>query len=316
MAPQLNCYLTHRPPLGLMVTSQHSRSSAAIACAVLILGASLCIQLSAAIAKGLFGTVGTVGTSGLRMAIAALVLLVLARPVLRGRTRQEWVGIVLYGVAMAAMNVSFYNAVANLPLGIAVTLEFLGPFFVAFFGTRTRWESVFPLAALAGVALVSDSTGGITAVGLAWGLSSAAAFGGYTVLAGYVGRASSGFSGLALSVTVAALLLAPFSVTAAPRVSGTDGWLLLAASGIIGVAIAFSFTYTATRLTSPRVTGTLLAVDPAMGALIGALLLGERLTAAAGLGIVLVVGSGAAVTWLAGAQSEESTLEPEPSRVR
>jgi inner membrane transporter RhtA len=296
-----------------VVTSQRSRSSAAIACPVLILGASLCIQLSAAIAKGLFDTVGTVGTSGLRMAIAALVLLVLTRPVLRGRPRQEWAGIVLYGVAMAAMNVFFYNAVANLPLGIAVTLEFLGPFFVAFFGTRTRWESVFPLAALAGVALISDSTGGMTAAGLAWGLSAAVAFGGYTVFAGYVGRVSSGFSGLALSVTVGALLLAPFSVAAAPRVSGIGGWLFLAASGIIGVAIAFSFTYTATRLTSPRVTGTLQAVDPAMGALIGALVLDERFTAAVGLGIALVVVSGAAVTWLAGAQREEPALRPDQS---
>ncbi|MGI8332521.1 EamA family transporter [Actinomadura scrupuli] len=296
-----------------MVTGRRARSSAAIACALLILGASLCVQLSAAIAKGLLGTVGTVGVSGLRMAIAALVLLVLTRPALRGRPRREWAGIVLYGAAMAAMNVLFYNAVANLPLGIAVTLEFLGPFLVAFLGTRTRWESVFPLAALAGVALISDPTGSMTAVGLAWGLGAAVAFGGYTVLAGHVGRASSGFSGLALSVTVGALVLAPFSAAAVPRVSGTGGWPVLAASGIIGVAVAFGFTYTATRLTSPRVTGTLLAVDPAMGALIGALVLDERLTGPAGLGIALVVVSGAAVTWLAGARRGEPALRPDRS---
>ena len=284
------------------MTGQRLRSSAAIACVILILGASLCIQLSAAIAKRLFDTVGTVGTSGLRMAVAALVLIVLTRPVLWGRPLREWAGIVLYGVAMAAMNVSFYNAVANLPLGMAVTLEFLGPFFVAFFGTRSRWDSMFPLTALAGVGLIGDSTSGLSVAGLAWGLSAALAFGGYTVLAGYVGSASTGFSGLSLSVTVGALLLAPFSAAAAPRVPGIGGWLALAASGVIGVAIAFSFTYTATRLTSPRVTGTLLAVDPAMGALIGALVLDQRLTAAAGLGIALVVVSGAAVAWLAGAQ--------------
>ena len=291
-----------------MVTGKRSRPITKIACAVLILSASLCVQLSAAIAKGLFDQVGTSGTSGLRMAIAALVLLTLTRPVLRGRSRQEWAGIILYGVAMAAMNLFFYNAVANLPLGIAVTLEFLGPFFVAFFGTRNRREAVFPLAALAGVALIGYSTSGMTAAGVAWGLGAALAYGGYTVLAGYVGRASAGFSGLALSVTVGALLLAPFSIAAGPRVPGTGGWLSLAASGIIGVAIAFSFTYTATRLTSPRVTGTLLAVDPAMGALIGALVLHERLTAAVGLGIALVVVSGASVTWLAGAQRAESGL--------
>jgi inner membrane transporter RhtA len=130
------------------------------------------------------------------------------------------------------------------------------------------------------------------------------AFVGHAVLAGYVGRASSGFSGLALSVTIGALLLSPFSLAAAPRVAGTGEWLLLAASGTIGVAIAFSLTYTATRLTSPRVMGTLLAVDPAMGALIGALVLDQRLTALVGVRIALVVVSGAAVTWLAGARCE------------
>lgn len=246
------------------------------------------------------------------MTIATPVLLVLTRPKLRGRPRQEWVGIMLYGVAIAAMNVAFYNAVARLPLGIAVTLEFLGPFLVAFFGTRARWESVFPLAALAGVALISDPAGGITAAGVAWGLGAAVAFGSYTLLAGYVGGASPGFSGLALSVTVATVLLAPFSAAAAPRVPDASGWLLLTTSGVVGVAIAFSFTYTATRLTSPRVTGTLLAVDPAMGTLTGVLVLGEHLTPLVGLGIAMVVVSGAAVTWLAGAQREEPALHPDP----
>ncbi|OLF14911.1 EamA family transporter [Actinophytocola xanthii] len=273
---------------------------------MLILGASLCIQLSAALVKGLFDPVGTVGVSGLRMAVAAVVLLALTRPAPHGRPRREWAGILLYGVAMAGMNVLFYNAVATLPLGIAVTLEFLGPFAVAVLGTRTRWQVVFPLAALTGVALISDPTGGLTGSGLAWGLGAAVAFGGYTLLAGVVGRASTGFSGLALSVTVGALLLAPFSVTGAPRVPGAEGWLLLAASGVVGVALAFSLTYTATRLTSPRVTGTLLAVDPAMGALVGALVLDERLTPAVALGVVLVVLSGAAVTWLAGARAERT----------
>ncbi len=145
-----------------MRATQRPRSAAAIACAVLILGASLCIQLSAAIAKGLFATVGTVGVSGLRMGIAAVVLLVLIRPVLPGRSRRECAGIVLYGAAMAAMNVLFYNAVANVPLGIAVTLEFLGPFFVAFFGTRIRWES-----ALIGALVLDQRLTAAVGVGIA-----------------------------------------------------------------------------------------------------------------------------------------------------
>jgi inner membrane transporter RhtA len=268
--------------------------------AFLVLGASSCIQVSAALAKELFGTVGTVGTSGLRMAVAAVVLLLLTRPVPTGRTRRERLGIVLYGVAMAAMNVLFYNAVARLPLGIAVTLEFLGPFCVALLGTRVRWHALFPVVALVGVALISDPTGGVNLAGTVWALGAAVAFGGYTVLAGFVGGASPGFSGLALSVAVGALVLAPFSVLAVPRVPGAGGWVLVTLSGVLGVALAYGLTYTATRLTSPRLTATLLAVDPAMGALVGAVAFGEPVTVLVGLGIALVVLAGAAVTWLAG----------------
>lgn len=213
---------------------------------------------------------------------------------------------------MAAMNVLFYNAVANLPLGIAVTLEYLGPFFVAFFGTRNRWESVFPVVALIGVVLISNPTGGMTLVGLIFGLGAALAFGGYTVLAGRVGHSSSGFSGLALSVNVGALTLAPFSAVAVPRVQG-DQWLLLAASGVIGVAIAFTLTFIVTGLTSPRVTGTLLSVDPAVGAVVGGIVLHQSLNAAVVVGIVLVVVSGAAVTWLAGARRKHPATQPDES---
>ncbi|MEU7167597.1 EamA family transporter [Streptomyces morookaense] len=150
--------------------------------------------------------------------------------------------------------------------------------------------------------LIGSPAGGATGPGLAWGLGAAVAFGGYTLLAGYVGRVSSGFSGLALSVAVGAVLLAPFSMAAAPRVPGAGGWLSVVASGIVGVAVAFSLTCAATRLASPRVTGTLLAADPAMGALVGVLALGESPTAPAAAGIALVVLSGVAVTWRAGAE--------------
>lgn len=277
--------------------SPHPRA-VALASAGLVLGACLCIQLSAAIAADLFDTVGTLGVSALRMAVAAVVLLVLVRPTLRGRSRRGWAGIVLYGVAMAAMNVLFYGAVHHLPLGLAVTLEFLGPFTVAVLGTRSRSAALWTLTALGGVALVSDPTGGMNLTGMLFGLGAAAAFGSYTLLAGVVGRASAGFAGLALSVTVSALALLPFSALTAPRVTATQ-WPQLAASGVIGVAIAYSLTFVASRISPPRLIGTLLTADPAMGALVGAVVLQQALSTTAAAGIVAVVASGAAVTWLA-----------------
>jgi len=233
---------------------------APLAAAALVLGGSLSIQVSAALASELFDSVGTLGVSGLRMAVAAAVLLVIFRPRLRGRSTTAWLGIVLYGVAMAAMNVLFYNALMHLPLGIAVTLEFLGPLAVAVVATRLRWEALLPVATLIGVALVSNPSGGMTWIGLAFGLGAAVAFGGYTVLAGRVGESSAGLDGLTLSVAVGAVLLAPFSIEALPRVDG-QAWLILAASGLIGVALAFSLDFIAVRLTSPRLVGTLFAID-------------------------------------------------------
>ena len=272
---------------------------------------SLSIQLSAAVASDLFDTVGTLGVSGLRMAVAAVVLLVLVRPSVRGRSRRAWTGIVLYGVAMAAMNVLFYNAVAHLPLGIAVTLEFLGPLTVAAVATTRRRELLLPAVTLVGVLLVSSPGGGLTLLGLVFGLGAAVAFGGYTVLAGRVGGDTDGLDGLALSVLVGAVLLSPFSVHAAPRVDG-GGWGVLALSAVLGVVVAFSLDFLAVRITSVRVVGTLFAVDPVMGALVGAVALGQTLTAGVVLGIVLVVGSGAAVIWLAGRRAAELGADQTP----
>ena len=276
-----------------------------------VLVGSLSIQLSAAVASDLFDTVGTLGVSGLRMAVAAVVLLVLVRPSVRGRSRRAWTRIVLYGVAMAAMNVLFYNAVAHLPLGIAVTLEFLGPLTVAAVATTRRRELLLPALTLVGVLLVSSPGGGLTLLGLVFGLGAAVAFGGYTVLAGRVGGDTDGLDGLALSVLVGAVLLSPFSVHAAPRVDG-GGWGVLALSAVLGVVVAFSLDFLAVRITSVRVVGTLFAVDPVMGALVGAVALGQTLTAGVVLGIVLVVGSGAAVIWLAGRRAAELGADQTP----
>lgn len=271
-----------------------------LAAAALVLCGSISVQVSAALASGLFATVGTLGVSGLRMAIAAAVLLAVVRPRLRGRSARQWGAIALYGIAMAAMNVLFYNAVARLPLGLAVTLEFLGPLAVAATATARRRELALPALTLVGVVLVSRPGGGMTASGLAFGLAAAAAFGGYTALAARVGDDDAApFDGLALSVAASAIVLAPFSIPASVHVHGS-GWLVLAASGVIGVAFAFSCDFTATRLTSPRIVGTLFAMDPVVATLTGLIALQQSLTGLEIVGMVLVAGSGASVIAISG----------------
>ena len=270
-----------------------------LAAAGLVVAGSLSIQVSAAIVYPLFDSVGSMGVSAIRMLIAAVVLLVVVRPSFRGRSRTAWLGIVLYGVSMAAMNLMFYLAVQQLPLGMAVTLEFLGPLTIAAIGATRKLELVLPAITLLGVFLISSPDGGMNLLGLAFGLGAALAFAGYTLLATKVGGDNAGLDGLTLSVLVGALVLSPLAIEAAPRVD-LPALGLLAISGVLGVAICFSLDFMAIQLTSSRVVGTLFAFDPVVATLVGALLLGQALAVPVTLGIVLVVLSGAAVIWLAG----------------
>lgn len=271
-----------------------------------VIGGSISIQYSVAIASELFDTIGTVGVNGLRLSIAAIVMLAIARPSVRKRSRAAWLRIIAYGTAMASMNVLFYLAVDRLPLGVAVTLEFLGPFAIAVYAARRlRWEMIFPVIGLGGVILIAHPGEGLDVLGFVFGIGAAIAFGLYTILAEKVGEHSAGLQGLALSVTVAAILLLPFSIEAAPRVAAGQ-WLILAASGIIGVTLAFTLDFTAVKLVSARVVATLFSIDPVIGALVGAVILGQTLALGVIVGIVLVVIAGAAVTWLAGRYKRSS----------
>jgi inner membrane transporter RhtA len=273
--------------------------SRALSAAALVLVGSTAVQLSAALASGVFAPLGTLAVSGFRMTAAAVVLLLLTRPRLRGRSRGAWLAIVLYGAAMAAMNVLFYAALDRLPLGVAVTLEFCGPLAVAAVASAGR-ARLLPALALVGVLLtVGRPDGGLDLLGVVLGLGAAAAFGGYTALAGRVGSESSGLGDLALSVAVGALLLSPFQVAQASSVTATQ-LPVLVLSGVLGVALAFSLDFQAVRLAGTRVVGTLFAVDPAMGAIIGALLLGDRLPLSGLAGIALVVLAGAGAVWSSG----------------
>lgn len=265
----------------------------------LVLVSCLSVQASAALASTLFDRLGAPAVAGLRQLFAAFVLMVLVRPRIRGHTRREWAGMAVYGAAMAVMNVAFYCAVGRLPLGVAATLLFLGPFVVAVASARAWREALLPAVGLAGVVLVTEPGGTVEWAGFAFGLLSALALACYTVFAQRVGRASAGLEGLAVSVCVSALLLLPFSVPAAPRVSGGD-WGLVAVSGI-GVVLAFTLDFQAVKMATAKVVATLFSLDPVMGALIGALALAESLSAPVLLGMGLIVSAGAVATWRAGA---------------
>ncbi|MEB4613192.1 EamA family transporter [Leucobacter sp. M11] len=274
------------------VSSVPPQRSDVLRAVVLVLIGATGIQISAALSATLFASLGIFTVSSLRMLLGAIILLILVRPRLR-RSRSEWLGIVIYGTTMAAMNVSIYAAIERIPLGVAVTIEFLGPCAVALAASRRVREALIALMALLGVAVLSLGSGGdIDPLGIVFALLAAVCFGGYTVFAARVGKAASGLDGVALSVTVSAALTFPMGVGGYHLVQPSQ-WGLLLIVAVIGVAIPFSADTMAARYTSARVVGTLFAIDPAMAALAGFLVLGQTMTVTGIIGLALVSISGA-----------------------
>src|SRR5215212_10854080 len=180
---------------------------------LLVLAAVASVQFGAAFAKSLFDEIGPGGTVFLRVLFAALVLAAVWRPALTGRSRADWRLLVAFGVSLAAMNLSFYEALQRIPLGIAVTIEFVGPLGVAIAGSRRALDLVWVVLAAAGILLLTDfGQGGLNANGVGLALLAGAFWAAYIYLAARVGRSYEGGQGLALAMGAGAVLLAPVGV--------------------------------------------------------------------------------------------------------
>lgn len=273
--------------------------SNAVRAVLLVAAGSLAVQCSAVLAYGLFDTLGPAATSTLRVLVAAIALLIIVRPNPRGRSREEWKGIVIYGCSMAAIIVFLYLAIARIPLGIAMTINFLGACAVALFGARRARDALLAIIALIGVALIAGLGGPIDPIGLLFAACSASGVAIYTLFAARVGQTGGGLSGVPLAITVAAILTLPLSIPAIPLIEPQQ-WLPLTLSGLCTPALSFAADTIAGRLTSARIIGVLFAFDPVMGALFGALLLGQLLAAPSIAGIALIVLAGTGIIWFAG----------------
>lgn len=298
------------PTVSSTVDPSAARTRPGTRAALYVLIGSLGIQSSSALSATMFDALGSPAVSSLRLVIAAVVLLVFLRPRLAGRSLRQWGAVTAYGVAMAAMNLLLYKAVEHLPLGIAVTLDFLGPAVVALALSRRLREALWAALALAGVILIAGPGGYFNALGFAFGLGAGLCFALYTIFAEKVGKEDgNSISALALSVSVAALVSLPFGAPRIPDVSAGQ-WGMLALSAVIGVAVPYAVDTLAAKITSARVIGTLFAIDPAMGTFIGWLALGQSLSWLALLGIGLVAVAGACVAWLDGSGREPADPLP------
>jgi inner membrane transporter RhtA len=263
----------------------------------LVLGAIVSVQVGAAVAKTLFDDLGPVGTVLLRLAFAAIVLMAIWRPTVRGlRGARAW-EVVLFGVALAAMNTSFYLALDRIPLGIAVTLEFVGPLGVAFAASRRRLDLLWAALAALGIVLLSPAPGGdLDALGSALALLAGAFWAAYIVLSARVGRSFSGGQGLALAMVLAsALLLGPGIADGGAEL--LDPGLLAAgfAVAMLSSAIPYSLELEALRRLAQGTFGVLMSLEPAVAATVGFLILDQELAAreAAAIALVVVASAGA-----------------------
>lgn len=257
----------------------------------LVLGAIASVQFGSAIATTLFERVGPGGAVLLRLVSATIVLLALWRPRLRGRTRHELLLAVMFGVVLAGMNLSFYQALHRIPLGIAVTIEFVGPLVVAVSGSRRLVDLVWVgLAAVGILALTHGGAHGLNALGVGFALVAGCLWGGYILVNARVGQAFERGTGLALAMLVASVVVLPAGVIdGGTHLLEPQSLAVGAAVGMLSSAIPYSFELEALRRIAASVFGVLMSLEPAMAALAGFLVLGQGLSARALVGMALVV---------------------------
>ncbi len=256
----------------------------------LVLGGILSVQLGAAIAKDLFDLISPTGMVWLRLVTSALILGLIARPALRGRSRDDWLVVLAFGVALGVMNWAIYQSFARIPLGIAVTIEFIGPLSLAAFGSRRPRDLLWVGLAAAGVLLLGLQPGEVNLPGVLFALLAGAAWATYILLSARTGARWPGLDGLAIASVVATVMLAPLAVSVAGA-SLLDPTVLAlgAAVGLLSSVVPYSFELTALRTIRPATFSILMSLEPAAAALAAILILGEFLTPLQWLALVCVV---------------------------
>jgi len=260
-----------------------------------LLGSALSNQVGAAVGSFAFPVIGPVGVVVVRQFVAALVLLPIARPRFWTFSRAQWWPVLLLALVFGTMNLGLYTAIDRIGLGLAVTLEFLGPLAIALVGSRSRGAILCSLAAVVGVALIMRPEPSTDYLGIAAGLLAAACWAAYILLNRTVGRRIPGVQGTATAAGVSALLFVPVGIAVfvlTPPTAAAIGFAISA--GILASAVPYVADLIALRRVPARLFSLLMSVQPIFAALVGAVLLGQRLGALEWAGIALIVGANVA----------------------
>ena len=253
------------------------------------------VQLGSALSLPLIAQVGPAGTAWLRLSAGALIFLALARPPLRSVHRRDVPALLALGVTTGAMTCLFLAAIDRIPLGTAVAIEFLGPLSVAALRSHNRRALIWPAVALGGVVLLTEPWhGSVNMAGIGFAAGSAVGWAAYILLTQHVGDRFSGLGGLSLTMPVAA---ATAAIVGVPQAAGhIDFATLLAATGLalLVPVLPFALEMTALRHMNPAAFGTLMALEPAIGVVLGLVVLHQHPSPPQVVGIALVVVAGAA----------------------
>ncbi|GAA0405601.1 DMT family transporter [Microbispora corallina] len=264
----------------------------------LVLLAILSVQVGAGLAKNLFAELPPTAVVFLRIATGALMLLVVVRPRVRGLSRRDLAVGVAFGVSLGLMNLSFYEALARLPIGIAVAIEFTGPLTLAVVSSRRRLDLLWVLLAAAGVLLLApwDGAGAASWAGIGFAALAGAFWAAYIVFAAATGARFPGASGLSFAMIVSTIVVTPVGIaTGGAGLLRPEILLLGAGVGLLSSVIPYSLELQALRRMPKRVFGILMSLEPAVAALVGLFVLGEVLGVRewAAVGCVVVASIGA-----------------------
>jgi inner membrane transporter RhtA len=257
----------------------------------LVLIGILSVQFGAGVAKDLFDDAHPTTIVWVRLAVSALVLAAIARPSLRGRSREDWLVVLAFGTTLGLMNWSIYQAFARIPLGIAVTIEFVGPLTLAVLGSRRPRDLLWVALAAVGVLLLGLERADLTVAGVLFALLAGAAWASYILLSAQTGRRWPGFDGLTMASVVATVLLVPLLLEAGGTSSLDERRVLLlgALVGLLSSVIPYTCELVALRSLRPSVFSVLMSLEPAAAALAGLVVLRELLSPVQLLAMACVV---------------------------
>lgn len=258
-----------------------------------MVAAAISQEVGAAFAVGLFAALGAIGAVFVRFFVAGVILCVAVRPRLRGLSLRAWLSAVALAATVTVMNVCFYNALTRVPLGVAVTVEVLGPLAlsVAVSSRRTAW--LWALLALLGVALLSLTgvrVGHLDPIGLGFAAGAAVSWAAYILATARAGSDFPNLDGLALATVIGAIITAPFAAVAVDADSALQ-WQVLGLGAIVGVmssVIPYSLELISLRRLPPETFAILTCLSPVVAAVAGWLILGQHLAVTGYVAIVLV----------------------------